>query len=305
MVTNGQPVIVEQQTAASGGIVSAGSIWAGPGFFETLEIPIRFGRRLDERDRAGTPLVAVISETMARQRFGDLNAVGRRFRLDQDTRWIQVVGIAQDTSTSDRGDQSRAVFYRAPAQWERPSATVLARTSLDAASLLAAMQRELRGVDPTLPVLSAKTMRQHLEDSLVAPKAIAASLGILGVLGVSLAGIGLYAVIAFAVSRRSREIGIRMALGARSREVVTSVAREVAILVGAGTGIGLALSTMVIVLMRSSTAPAPGIDLYRPGVDPVALAAIAGFMTVVGVAAAFIPARRAAAMDPLAALRHD
>ena len=305
MVTNGLPVIVEQQTTASSGIVSAGSIWAGPGFFETLQIPIRFGRGLDERDRAGTPLVAVISETMARQQFGDLNVTGRRFRIDQDSRWIQVVGIAADTRTSDLGDPSRVVFYRAPAQWGRPSATVFARTSLDAATLVAAMQRELRGVDTTLPVLSAKTMRQHLEDSLVVPQAIATSLGILGALGMSLAGVGLYAVIAFAVSRRSREIGIRMALGARSRQVVSGISRDVAILVGAGTGLGIALSIAVIMLMRSSTAPAPGIEIYRPAIDPLAFLAIAAFMTLVGAIAAFVPARRAATMDPLAALRHN
>jgi ABC-type antimicrobial peptide transport system permease subunit len=148
-------------------------------------------------------------------------------------------------------------------------------------------------------------MAQHLEDSLVAPRAVATSLGILGALGVILAGIGLYAVVAFAVSRRSREIGIRMALGARSPQIVWSVARDVTVLVGAGTGIGLALSLIVIMLMRSSAAPAPGVELYRPGIDPVALLAIAVFMTIVGLAAAFVPARRAATMDPLAALRHD
>lgn len=305
MVTNGQPLIVEQQNTSGGGIVAAGSIWAGPGFFDTLQIPIRLGRSLDERDRAGTPLVAVVSETMARQQSGDLNAVGRRFRFDHDTRWIQVVGIAADTKTSDLADSGRAFFYRSPAQWDRPAATVFARTSLDASSLLVAMRRELRAIDGTLPVLSAKTMRQHLEDSLVVPKAVATALGILGALGVSLAGIGLYAVIAFAVSRRSREIGIRMALGAESRQVVSDIAREVAVLVGAGTGIGFILSIAVMMLMRSSAAPAPGIELYRPEIDPAAMAAIAAFMTLVGALAASVPARRAATLDPLAALRHD
>jgi len=154
-------------------------------------------------------------------------------------------------------------------------------------------------------VIWARTMAQHLEDSLVAPKAVATSLGFLGALGVSLAGIGLYAVIAFAVSRRSREIGIRMALGARSRQVVSGISREVAILVGTGTGLGIALSIAVIMLMRSSAAPAPGIEIYRPTIDPLAFLAIAAFMTLVGAIAAFVPARRAATMDPLTALRHD
>ena len=151
--------------------------------------------------------------------------------------------MARDTGTADlQGDlvdPTPQLFYRSFAQWDLPPTTVLARTSLDAAGLVGAMQRELRAVNVTLPVISAKTMAQYLEESLVAPKAVATFLGALGALGLCLAGIGLYAVVAFAVSRRSREIGIRMALGARSQQVVWTVAREVALLVGVGTGAGL------------------------------------------------------------------
>jgi ABC-type antimicrobial peptide transport system permease subunit len=183
--------------------------------------------------------------------------------------------------------------------------TVLARTSLDAAGLAGAMQRELRAVNVTLPVVSAKTMTRYLEDSLVAPKAVATFLGGLGALGLCLAGIGLYAVVAFAVSRRSREIGIRMALGARSQQVVWTVAGEVAVLVGVGTGVGLTLSLLAILGLRLVSVSTPGISLYRPTADPMALLSIAVFMAVVGMAAACIPARRAARMDPLVALRRD
>ena len=148
-------------------------------------------------------------------------------------------------------------------------------------------------------------MAQYLEESLVAPKAVATFLGALGALGLCLAGIGLYAVVAFAVSRRSREIGIRMALGARSQQVVWTVAREVALLVGVGTGAGLALTLLAILALRAVTVPTPGISLYRPTADPLALLSIAAFMAMVGLAAAYVPARRAARMDPLAALRRD
>ncbi len=250
MQTDGVPVIVEGAAAAGpdGATAVAGAIWAGPGYFDMLRIPILFGRAVDERDRRDTPRVAVISETMARQYFGaddTASAVGRRFRLERDTNanaWIEVVGVARDTGTADlQGDlidPTPQLFYRSFAQWGLPPTTVLARTSLDAAGLVGAMQRELRAVNVTLPVISAKTMAQYLEESLVAPKAIATFLGGLGMLGLCLAGIGLYAVVAFAVSRRSREIGIRMALGARSQQVVWTVAREVAMLVGVGTARG-------------------------------------------------------------------
>ena len=217
--------------------------------------------------------------------------------------------MVRDTGTADLSgdlvDPTPQLFYRSFTQWDLPPTTVLARTSLDAAGLVGAMQRELRAVNVTLPVISAKTMAQHSRNRCVAPKAVATFLGALGALGLCLAGIGLYAVVAFAVSRRSREIGIRMALGARSQQVVWTVAREVAVLVGVGTGVGLILSLLAILALRAVTVPTPGISLYRPTADPVALLAIAAFMAMVGLAAAYLPARRAARMDPLAALRHD
>jgi putative ABC transport system permease protein len=312
MQTDGAAVIVEGATATArpDAVSRVAAIWAGPGYFDTLRIPILFGRPLDERDRHDTPRAAVVSETMARQYFGTGDAgsaVGRRFRLERDSganAWIEVVGVARDTRT-ELIDPTPQVFYRSCAQWDLPTTTVLARTSLDAAGLAGAMQRELRAVNATLPVISAKTMAQHLEESLVAPKAVATFLAALGTLGLCLAGIGLYAVVAFAVSRRSREIGIRMALGARSQEVVWTVAREVTLLVGVGTGAGLALTLLAILALRAVTVPTPGISLYRPAADPLALLAITAFMAMVALAAAYVPARRAARMDPLAALRHD
>jgi ABC-type antimicrobial peptide transport system permease subunit len=171
------------------------------------------------------------------------------------------------------------------------------------------MQRELRAVDVTLPVITAQTMAQDLERSQAAPKAVATFLGALGGLGLALASIGLYAVVAFAVARRSREIGIRMALGARSQQVVWSMARGVAGLIGVGTSIGLVLTVLVMLALRTTSGSADigigNMDVYRPNIDPAALAAIAAVTAVVGVAAAFVPARRAARMDPLVALRHE
>ena len=148
-------------------------------------------------------------------------------------------------------------------------------------------------------------MAQRLEQSLVAPRAVASSLGALAALGLVLAGVGLYAVIAFAVSRRAREIGIRMALGARSGDVVRDVAREVTVVLGTGAGVGLVFALLVIMAMRAFANPAPGVAIYRPSVDPLQLAGIAAFILAVGVAAAFVPARRAARMSPLSSLRQE
>jgi putative ABC transport system permease protein len=308
MDVTGMHIVIDD--AAAGSSVSAGAIWAGPGYFEALRIPILYGRAIDERDRRDAPRVAVISEAMARQYFGTANAVGRRFRFEQDPNdWFEVVGIAPTTGTAglagDLVDPTPQLFFRSFAQADMPPDTVLARTSLDAAALVAGMQREVRAANSALPVVAAKTMADYLEESLMAPKAAATLLAILGALGLGLAGIGLYAVVAFRVSRRFREIGIRTALGARRLQVVGPVIEEVAVLLGIGTGVGLLLSMLTILALRAFSAPAAGISFYRPTPDPAAMAAIAVFMTVVGLAAALLPAWRAATMDPLKALRRD
>jgi ABC-type antimicrobial peptide transport system permease subunit len=291
-------------------------IWAGPGFFDTLRVPLLYGRVFDARDRMGTPTVAVITETMARQYFGTVDAVGRRFRNQTDpSSWMEVVGVVRDTapaalSADNVLDRQASAFYRPYPQAGLVPTTVVARTSGDAAALVASMQRELRVVDVMLPVITAQTMAQDLEREQAAPRIAAAFLGALSGLGLLLASIGLYAVVAFAVARRSREIGIRMALGARSQQVIWSIARGVAMLIGVGTGIGLGLSVLLMLVLRASSSGSANIgigniDVYRPNIDPLALLAIAAVTAVVGVLAAFVPGRRAALMDPLVALRHE
>jgi len=251
---------------------------------------------------------------MARQYFGEINAVGRRFRSANDPNsWAEVIGVVRDTGTGDFDDDVidpiAPPFYRSYTQSGTLPTTIIARTSGDAATLVAAMQRELRALDVTLPVVTASTMAQRLEQSQAPAKAVATFLGGLGGLGLVLASIGLYAVVAFAVARRSREVGIRMALGARSRQVVWSIARGVAGLIGIGTGIGLFLSILAMLAMRASSGSEDigigNISVYRPTIDPLALLAIAAVTAIVGVAAAFVPARRAARMHPLIALRHE
>jgi ABC-type antimicrobial peptide transport system permease subunit len=251
---------------------------------------------------------------MARQYFGGVNAVGRRFRVAADPdAWTEVIGVVPDTGTGrfedDVLDPIAPPYYISYTQASALPTTIVARTSRDAAALVAAMQRELRTVDVTLPVITATTMAQRLERSRAGPQAIATFLGALGGLGLVLASIGLYAVVAFAVTRRTREIGVRIALGARSQQVVWSIARGVAGLIAVGTGVGLVLSVLVMLSLRLSTGDIGIGNIsalgYHPSIDPVALLGIAAATAGVGVAAAFAPSRRAARMDPLVALRHE
>jgi predicted permease len=309
------PIVVEGAASDTGSPGVPSMIWAGPDFFETLRIPLLSGRVFDARDRAGTPRVAVITDTMARRYFGVADAVGRRFRpRNEPDSWTEVIGVVRDTgarsvSVDDVLARQPHVFYRAYTQADLQPTTVIARTSGHAAALVGAMQRELRAVDVTLPVMTATTMALALERSQAPAMAVATFLGALGGLGLVLASIGLYAVVAFAVARRSREIGIRMALGARSQQVVWSIARGVAGLIGVGTGIGLVLTVLVMLALRTSSGSADigigNMDVYRPTIDPVALLAIAAVTAAVGVAAAFVPSRRAARMHPLVALRRE
>ena len=314
MASTSVSIVADSATGQPGSEVDTGMLEAGPGFFETLRIPLLYGRTFDARDRADTPRVAVIAEAMARKYFGTVDASGRRFRLQNDPNsWTEVIGVVRDTGTGDFEDDIldpiRPMYYRSHTQSGAQATTIVARTSRDAESLLAAMQRELRAVDITLPVMTAKTMAQARTESETAPAVVATFLGILAGLGLVLASIGLYAVVAFAVARRSREIGIRMALGARSQQVVSSIARGVTGLIGVGTGIGLFLTVLLMLALRTSSGSADigigNMTVYRPTIDPLALLAIAAVTALVGVAAAFVPARRAARMHPLVALRHE
>ena len=166
MEANGVPIVVDRATGEKGSEVDAAMIEAGPGFFDTLRIPLLYGRVFDARDRADTPRVAVITDRMARQYFGAVDAVGRRFRLQNDPNsWTEVIGVVRDTGTGDFDDDVldpiAPPYYRSYTQSGAPPTTIIARTSGDAAALVAAMQRELRAVDVTLPVVTASTMARQ------------------------------------------------------------------------------------------------------------------------------------------------
>ena len=312
MAPSSVSIVVDTATGAPASAVEAVEIDSGPGFFETLRIPLLYGRVFDTRDRAETPRVAVVTERLARLHFGTVNAVGRRFqRAFEPHSWIEVVGVVRDTGTGNFNDDVldpiAPPFFTSYLQSGAPPTTILARSSGDAASLVAAMQSQVRAVDITLPVIGARTMAQNFAGAHTAPNAVATLLAGLAGLGLVLASIGLYAVVSFAVARRTREIGIRMALGARSQQVVWSIARGVAGLVGVGTTVGLILAVLVMLALRGSSGDTAigNIAVYHPEIDPVALLAIAAVTAVVGVVAAFVPGRRAARLNPLVALRHD
>jgi predicted permease len=295
--------------------VNARWSWAGPGYFETLGLPLLYGRSFTAFDDPDSRAVVVISEGMARRYFGTADAVGRRFRfargpaVGEDARSgieVEVIGIVPDVRTSPlEGPDPR--FYRSVVQAGGPMSTVIVRTSLDPASLLQPMQRALYELDASLPVIGTGTLAQYVEDSLGAGRVVGNSLAALGLLGLGLASLGLYAVVAFAVSRRSLEVGIRMALGAQRTQVIWTLSSDVAKLVGAGVTIGLMLSWMAVLglgVLFASLSEAPNIDISRPSANAATFGVVALLMLAVGLTATILPARRAASADPLVALRH-
>jgi predicted permease len=269
----------------------------GPGYFETMGITLLEGRDFGEQDTIGSPRVAIVNQTMARDFWPGQSAVGKRFRTDFDGEEFEVVGMVSDHKVRTVGEDPRPYVHLARDQSLSTYGIVVARTAGDPSRLVADLRRELRALAPDLNT-GESTMRESVEITLLPVSIGAKLLAVFGGLAMSLAAVGLYGVIAYSVSRRVREIGIRIALGADYLGVVKLVVRRGMVLACVGVVIGALGAAALSGLLRSV--------LYGiSGLDPISFVAAA--LTLLGVAfvANFIPARRAAKVDPLIALRSD
>jgi predicted permease len=271
----------------------------GPGYFATMRTPILRGRALDERDRAGAPPVAVVNEAFARRFWPGRDALGRRFSLDGDEGpWVEVVGIARDGKYLTLGEPPRPYMFLPLAQRPSPRLTILVRTEADPEELLPSVRAALQRLDPALPLYAVRTLRQQMETPLSGAQSGAATVGLFGALALILAAAGIYGVVSYAVAQRTREIGVRVALGARKADVVGMVLRRGAGMASVGIALGLVGAS---VLGRSLSGFLYGIS----GMDWPTYAAIAALLAGVTLLASWIPARRAARVDPLKALRAE
>ena len=267
-----------------------------PGYFRALGIPVVRGREITAADREGAPLVAVINETMARQYWPGEDPIGKQFRFIGDPRPRQVVGIAGDSKYNFLGENATPYLYTSLEQTYAPAATVHVRTSGDPAAIMNTVRRELQQLEPTMPLLNVTTLRDVFEQALWAPRMGASLLGIFALLALLLASIGLYGVMAYSVSQRRRELGIRLALGARQQDVRNMVVRQGVLLALAGVVIGLAAA---FALARLVTNLLFGV----PATDPLTFVVIPIVLLVVAVLATYLPAWRASRVDPVEALR--
>jgi predicted lysophospholipase L1 biosynthesis ABC-type transport system permease subunit len=246
-------------------------------------------------------MVAVVNETMARTLWPDQDPLGQRFRFGRDGAWLEVVGVAADGKYVLLAERSRPYFFVPLAQQYRSPVTLLVRTASAPAALAAPLQRLLNERDPDLPVFNVRTMEKHIRESVFAlmPLRMGASMAaVQGVIGLMLAVMGLYAVVSYTVARRTREIGVRMALGAARGDVLRLVVSEGMRLSLLGLGIGLVLATGV------------GLGLSRVlyGVVPMDLpvfGSVTAILLIVSGLACYLPARRAIRVDPLVALRYE
>jgi predicted permease len=270
-----------------------------PSYFETLDVPILRGRGFDERDGEAAPRVAVVSETMARRYWGSGDVIGRSFRLrGLDGPRVEIVGVARDTKVRTLGEDPRPYFYLAFGQTYQALAYFIIRTAGDPTRMPETVRQELVAVDPDIPLFEAKTMSDHLGLMLFAPRMGAALLSAFALLAMVLASLGLYGVVAYAVSRRTREVGIRVALGANQGQVVRMVVREGMTLVAVGLGSGLALAVVATRPMSNW--------LYGIGAgDPMTFGVVGALLASVAFLASYVPARRAAKVDPMVALRYE
>ena len=281
--------------------MSIGLNAVGPRFFETAGTPITRGRTLGPADDDHAPRVAVVNETMARKLWPGQDPIGRRFRYGRHTSWTEVVGVAANGKYMMLAESPRPFFYVPLAQQYDSPVAIIVRCSSDPAALAAPLQKIVNQMDPDLPVFNARTMDAHLRDSIFALmplRAGAAMAGVQGMIALLLAVMGLYAVVSYAVARRTREIGVRMALGAARRDVLRLVVREGMWLSVVGIVIGLVLALGVGVVLSAVLYGVAAVDA------PVFVAATLLLLTVSALAC-YVPALRATRVDPLVALRYE
>jgi macrolide transport system ATP-binding/permease protein len=289
----GLPHLPDQKRQA----IRVGYIDVGPRYFETLRTPLRRGREFDDRDSPDTPRVAIVNQTLANRLWPSGKAVGETITVERQT--YRIVGIVEDVPLDSRTEAARPYVYLA--FWQNPGevdARLCIRVRGDAAAMLPVLAREVHHVDPNIPIAETMTLPLQLKGMFQPLRVTATFLSWAAGLAVLLSAIGLYGAISFAVSRRTKEIGIRMTLGAEPRGVLAMVIRQGMIVVLLGALSGLAMATLGVRLVRH-------LLLGSAQADALFYAGAALLILFVGLFACWFPARRAASVEPLQALRSD
>ncbi len=272
-------------------------------YFETIGIPVVRGRSFNS-DTDLTKPVAIISRTMARRMFGDADPVGRMIATGDKKNAYEIVGVSGDSKSVTLGEELKACAYTYLPRKATEDVmsllgmTILVKTSGDPAAMTHAMRDEIGKLDPNLAVFNMETMTQHVAKAFMVPRLCATLFGVFGLLGLALASVGLYGVVSYSVRSRTREIGIRMALGARPAAILGLISKLSLSIVGGGLLIGLGMAWSLSHVTASL--------LYGlSATDPVTFIAVPLVLLIVALTAVYVPARRAASIQPMTALRME
>ena len=274
-------------------------------YFRAMGIPLRKGRAFNDRDNASAPGVVIINETLARQFFPNEDPIGKRIGLSGPTDWREIVGVTGDVRNYGLDEEVKPESYipylqSAPGYLAGVASrmALIARTGSQPAGFAAAMTNQVQALDKNQPVTYVKTMESYLAESLAQRRFNMLLLGVFATLALVLAAIGIYGVIAYTVTQRRHELGIRVALGAGAADILKLVLRHAMAMTFVGIAIGLACAFALTRFM--------GTLLYRiAATDPLTFIGLAALLTLVALVATFIPARRAMKVDPMVALRYE
>jgi predicted permease len=283
--------------------VEVGAIKVARGYFETMKIPILLGREFNSHDSETGPKVVIINQTMANLFWPGETPLGRRIKIDPlnpKGDYYEVIGVAKDSKFLTLSESPQPFMYRNIFQEYSPNITLVAYTENRPEETLTTMRREVQALDGDLPIYDVKTITEHMDTPLFPLKIAATILGLLGALALLLASVGLYAVVAYSVSLRTREFGIRMAIGASAIQVLKSILSRVMVMAMIGIVTGQLLALAVAQAMSSLNL------LYGvSSVDPVIFLGVSLLLATVASLASFFPARRATKIDPVIALRNQ
>jgi len=269
-----------------------------PNFFQTLRIPLAGGREFTDADRKDTHQVAIINEAMANQFWPDQNAVGKRFHFFGETQLREVVGVVRNTIVNNIGEDPQPLAYLPLTQDFAPAVTMQVRTSGRPESVIAAVRSQVQSLDTNLALTNLNTIEELVDQGLWAPRVGAGLLAVFGALALLLAIVGVYGVLSYSVSQQTREIGIRMAMGARTASVLALIVRQGMRLAFVGLALGLVIA---FAGMRVLSSLLFGVSAH----DPVTFASVSFILATAAILGCYIPARRAAKIDPITALRYE